>query len=755
MTSRNIFIISVILILLSSFLVRNLIKNDKVDFNHDVRPILNERCLACHGGVKKQGGLSFLFIEESYKELESGKRGVVPGKSAKSEVIRRIKSQDKDVQMPPGGDPLSEAEIDILERWIDQGAKYESHWAYVAPIAKTPILQSGVAPSHTMIDHFVTEKLKKNGQSLQEEADRSTLMRRVYLDLIGLPPTFNEAKTFLTDESDNAYESMVDRALSSPHFGERWTSMWLDLARYADSKGYQKDNLRPEIWRYRDWLIDAFNKDMPFDEFTIEQLAGDLLENPTDDQILATAFHRNTMTNDEGGTDDEEYRVAAVIDRVNTTFEVWQGTTIACVQCHSHPYDPILHKEFYNLYAFFNTSADKDDNYDSPTKVLFSPEQKRKRSKILQSVKEYKSKGDTISDEYQETLENFLEIKAGAVQVMQELPPDTTRKTRIFNKGNWLSHGEEVTANTPAFLPSMKEEYADNRLGLAHWLVDGDNPLTARVIVNRFWEQLFGNGIVQSLEDFGTQGFKPSNQDLLDHLALQFSGQMDWSVKQLLKSIVMSKTYKQSSDLNEKMLEEDPNNLLLGRGERYRLSAEVIRDQALAVSGLLNRKVYGPSVMPYQPDGVWNVIRHVDRWRNAQDGDQHRRGIYTFWRRVSPYPSMLTFDAPSREVCVSRRIKTNTPLQALVLMNDPVFTEASDALASRMINEGGRDLRSRISHGYELAMLRKPDQDRLDTLMRFYEEALVMNKEAEDPVLESFEIVANVIFNLDEFLMKS
>ncbi|GLR17995.1 PSD1 and planctomycete cytochrome C domain-containing protein [Portibacter lacus] len=728
MNKKLIIIVGVIgLALFAYFISGN--SGEKVDFNEQVRPILNKNCLGCHGGVKQQSGLSFLFIEEAYEAAKSGKRAIVPGNASKSEMIHRIKSTDPDLMMPPSQEPLTPKEIEILEKWIDQGAKFETHWAYVMPEIEEPL----------NIDAYVEENLVKNGLSFSEEASKETLLRRVSIDLTGLPPTLEETEAFLNDTDPNAYENLVDRLLSSQHYGERWAAMWMDLARYADSQGYQKDRLRKNIWRYRDWLIHAFNQDLPFDEFTIEQLAGDLLPEPTEDQILATAFHRNTMTNDEGGTDDEEYRVAAVIDRLNTTFEVWQGTTMACVQCHSHPYDPIRHKEFYNAYAYFNNSVDSDLSSDVPKKVLFSPAQKAYRASLKKQIE---SISDTLSDEYKAKISEFVSLKAGAVPIMEELKGDSSRVTRVFVRGNWLSHGDTVIADTPDFLPPS--EYSKDRLGFAKWLVDGKNPLTSRVIVNRFWEQIFGNGLVYTLEDFGTQGVKPENQKLLDYLALRFQNEHDWSLKSLLKEIVLSRTYKQSSVVNDELLEKDKYNYLLARGPRYRLTAENIRDQALVASGLFSDKVYGPSVKPHQPDGVWNVIRHVDRWTTSENGDQYRRGLYTFWRRVSPYPSMITFDVPSREVCVSRRIRTNTPLQALVTMNDPVFVEASEALAERMMTEGGTELESQLKYGYKLVLMKEPDDKRLEELVKLYHTS--------DGAMS---LVANVLLNLDEVIMKS
>ncbi|MFT7034374.1 MAG: hypothetical protein ACJA2S_002888 [Cyclobacteriaceae bacterium] len=732
----------------------------EIDFNSQVRPILNNNCLGCHGGVKKQSDLSFLFMEDALLPAKSGKLAIIPGDADGSELIRRVMSLDPEVVMPPEDHRLNEQEVGILKDWIDQGAKSPDHWVYVPsdPNIAPPKVESEWDSNE--IDQFVFAKLQKEGLEPSELAEKTTLIRRLSLDLIGLPPTIDETNQFISDNDPNAYDKLVDRLLESKHFGERWAAVWLDLARYADSKGYQKDKLRKDIWRYRDWVIDAFNKDMPFDQFTIEQLAGDLLPNATDDQILSTAFHRNTMTNDEGGTDDEEFRVAAVIDRLNTSFEIWQGTTIGCVQCHSHPFDPIRHEEFYELYAFFNNTTDHDSGKDSPLRQLYSPDQLNKRNSLEQKLKSFEQSGDTVSSAYQSQLETFLKVKPGMVQVMEEMPADSSRETKVFIRGNWLMHGDVVTPDTPGHLPPMSDDYPKNRLGFAKWLVDGNNPVTARVIVNRFWEQMFGSGLVTTVEDVGTQGQKPSHPELLDWLSNQFANEYKWSVKSLLKTIVLSSTYRQSSKVTPELLEKDPANYLLARGSRYRLSAEAIRDQALVISGLFNPESYGPSVMPFQPDGVWNVIRHVDRWEKDTLGNQHRRALYTFWRRVSPYPSMMTFDAPSRELCVSRRIRTNTPLQALVTLNDPVYVEASEALADRMTQEGGETTASQIEYGFQLALMRPPNEERLKYLLEFYESTKEKYRETNTDAGEEFLErqaminVANVLLNLDEVVMK-
>ena len=748
-----------------SYFTFNASQAHQVDFNRDIRPILNNNCLGCHGGVKKSGGFSMLFKEEAFQENDSGIPAIIPGDPENSELIIRALHTDPEMRMPLDADPLKPEEIKLLSRWIAAGAPWEDHWAFVPVVApEIPSLSWG----NNTLDKFVGQKLREEGLKPSPQADKSTLLRRVSLDLIGLPPTLQAVQSFVEDERPEAYEAYVDSLLKSPAFGERWAAMWMDLARYGDSQGYQKDRAR-NIWRYRDWVIKAFNEDMPFDQFTIEQLAGDLLPNSTQPQQIATAFHRNTMSNDEGGTDDEEFRVAAVIDRINTTFEVWQGLTIGCVQCHSHPYDPIVHKEYYELYAFFNNSADADRSDDFPTLLTFSPRDSVEIVEIKDWLKAHEGKQDMATRVATRKKQRTLRQKYfhASTPVMQELPPDSSRKTHLFERGNWLVHGEEVFPGVPASLSDFPEGAPRNRLGLAQWLVAPENPLTARVIVNRFWEQIFGIGLVETLEDFGSQGNKPANQVLLDHLAHEFVHTHQWHVKALLKDIVMSATYQQRSAVSDQLVQRDPYNRLLARGPRVRLSAEQIRDQALAVSGLLSDKMYGPSVMPPQPEGVWNVIRHVMRWESAKGEDRYRRGLYTYLRRSSPYPSMIAFDGPSREFCVSRRIRTNTPLQALVSLNDTVYMETAQALAKRMQEAPVETLEDQLAYGYSLAMLRPPTSATLKDLHAYTTQSLehyqtqpedvtqlmTMYPDA-DAQLAALTTAANVILNLDEFIVK-
>lgn len=717
------------------------------------------------------GGFSLLFEEEAFDTTESGKPAIIPGRPKASEMYRRIVETNPEIRMPPEGNPLSQREIDLISRWIDQGAKWEKHWAYIPPdtamIAPDP---AEIEWAENTIDAFVWQKLEAVGMEPESEATAPNLLRRVSLDLIGLPPSDQLRRAFL-EEGTMTYEQVVDSLLAAPQFGEHWASMWLDLARYGDSQGYQKDKLRRHIWRYRDWVIDAFNRNLPFDEFTIEQLAGDLLSEPDKNQILATAFHRNTNTNDEGGTDDEEFRLVAVMDRLNTTYEIWQGVTMSCVQCHSHPYDPFRHKEFYTSMAFFNNTLDQDLTSEFPRMRLFSPAQQREKDKVEAYLKAKRAEQDTVSEVFKEKLARFAAIQEGPVPVMEDFHPDSSRITRVFDRGNWLALTDTVEPDVPEVLPALARDTLVNRLDLAQWLVDPGNPLTARVIVNRFWARIFGNGIVRTVEDFGSQGDPPSHPQLLDWLALRFIHDHDWQLKPLLKDMVMSATYRQSGKVTPEKLERDPYNAFLSRGPRVRLSSEQLRDQALHIAGLLSPKMYGPSVMPYQPDGVWDVIRQVARWETSPGDDAYRRGVYTMIRKTSPYPSHLTFDGTSREFCVSRRIRTNTPLQAMVTLNDPVFTEAAARLAVNMAQHGSEPA-EQIQYAYQRALLRPADDYRLRELIDFYEEArthyqqhpelveaLLNDPEATEPKVVEPEVaalvnVANVILNLDELINK-
>ncbi len=758
-------------------------KHEEIDFNEKVRPILNQHCLSCHGGVKKSGGLSFLFEQEVFDSTDSGLPAIVRGDARKSEIINRIKHTDSELRMPPEGARLSKTEIETLEKWINQGAKWGIHWAYKPP--QKGQLPVNKPPKHfsiqNEIDQFAWQTINEQRLYPNPKANKQTLLRRVSLDLIGLPPTIEEIEDFLADNSPNAFEKVVDRLLASPHFGERWASMWMDLARYGDSQGYQKDPYR-SIWMYRDWLIQAFNQNMPFDQFTITQLAGDLLAQPTENQLIATAFHRNTMTNDEGGTDDEEFRVAAVLDRVNTTWEVWQGTTMACVQCHSHPYDPFRHEEFYESYAFFNTSADSDKRDDRPYLLTYPYTQKVKLAKFTSQYPtlpniEPTMDGRTIDSlkaviakmpDKAQWIDSLAFLRKIPTPIMQELPKEATRTAHLFERGNWLVHGQVVYPNLPRSLMAKDNTPTfQNRLDLAKWLVSAENPLTARVIVNRFWAELFGQGMVKTLEDFGTQGALPTHPELLDWLAVHFREDLQWKMKDLLRMMVLSSTYQQSSVTTTTHLKIDPNNNYLARASRVRLSAEQIRDQALAVSGLLSAKMYGPSVMPPQPEGVWQVIRNVLKWRESEGEDRYRRAVYTFWRRSSPYPSFITFDSPSRELCVSRRIRTNTPLQALNTLNDTVYVEAARALGKLMLDFDSNLFAEKLQYGYQRVLGTKANQATINVLMQHYQQYLeyyqqhsalaakmALTNDNRVASLAAFAVIGNILLNTDAFLVR-
>lgn len=651
------------------------------DFQSDVRPIL-QKCLPCHGPDEhsRQANLR-LDSHEGATGRDGGYAGLVPGDSGASRMLARVTAETN--PMPPTGDRLTAAEIDTLTQWIDAGAQYRRHWAFQRPA--TPQLPSVTDKSwpQNPIDHFVLAKLESVGLAASGRADRYTLARRLSLDLTGLPPRLEAVEAFVADRSADAYEKFVATLLDSSAYGERWASVWLDLARYADSMGYEKDTLRT-IWPYRDWVVRALNDNMPFDEFTVQQLAGDLLPEPTDDQLVATGFHRNTMTNTEGGTDDEEFRDAAVKDRVATTGQVWMGLTVGCAQCHSHKYDPISHGEYYSLYAFFNQTADADKDDDSPK----------------------------------------LEVSEGVTTpVLRELAATDQRETFVHKSGNFRNLGERVMAGVPTAFHPLPEGAPANRLGLAQWLTSDENPLTARVTVNRLWARLFGKGIVATEEDFGIQGEPPTHPQLLDWLATEFV-RSGWDVKAMLTTLVTSATYQQTSDVTPDRLEADPDNSLLSRGPRFRLSAEMLRDQALAASGLLSAKMGGPPVMPWQPDGIWQVVYSSKQWETSPGEDRYRRALYTLWRRTSPYPSMTTFDAPSGETCTIRRIRTNTPLQALVTLNDPTLMEAAQHLAGRSSQVGGSSASERLDHIFRSVLSRPPSEREIDRLLELRDSAV-------------------------------
>ncbi|MGE5056468.1 MAG: PSD1 and planctomycete cytochrome C domain-containing protein [Acidobacteriota bacterium] len=991
----------------------------EVHFSRDIRPILNQNCMPCHGGVRQKNGVSFLFREEALGTGKSGKRTIVPGRPDESELIARVTSSDPEARMPYHAAPLSPQQIEVLRRWIKQGAKWEDHWAFVAPKRQSlPVVRESEWPRQP-IDKFVLARLEKEGLSPSPEADKSALLRRVSLDLTGLPPTPEEQASFLADSSDNAYEKQVERLLSSPHYGERWASMWLDLARYADTKGYEKDAERPGVWPYRDWVIDAFNRNLPYDQFVIKQLAGDLLPDATFEDRIATSFHRQTPVNDEGGTDDEEFRTVAVMDRSATTWSVLNGLTMNCVQCHSHPYDPIRHVEYYKSLAFFNNTQDADLPEDTPIlrvpteksrypeaarlqqelaklesalvsrgrqleqqcqwspiqitsakanaalaaqweaaeserkladlkRQKLSPKKENEQRKYLrqtsadarkrahaesgketplaisegdlqagseisgQQTFEFTAKVDApiltalriqVSPESSEAArhtpelgfivdridawvigergqrtkivfrylipdsesameravsaaveskreltddpgaigfqvvpnlfhrrwvvgvlaeplrlargsrielhltqtqqiddkpalirrahlsvsgdESWRKLASGTnwtkelgqltnltrrlkkiptvpLPVMAEQPDYDQRTTLEFERGNFLTKvGPPLVPDVPGIFPRLPDGAPRDRLTLAKWFFAPGQPLTARTAVNRYWEQLFGTGIVETLENFGSVGEEPSHPELLDWLALHFQNELHWDMKGLLRELVTSATYRQSAKTSPNLLERDPHNRLLARGPQQRLPAEMVRDQALLASGLLSDKMGGPPVMPPQPEGVWNSVYNDSKWKDATGPDRYRRAIYTYIKRTSGYPSFLTFDASDHDTSLARRIPTNTPLQALVTLNDPVYYEAAEAMAERMIARQAK-VDARIRYGARLVLSRDLTEQEFTALNALYQKTLatpiltrvLTSERGSSKDLNAMTAVASVLINLDASLTR-
>jgi hypothetical protein len=764
-------------------------------FTRDIKGILSNRCVRCHGpdAESRHGGGDEGLRLDTFAGATAdlgGHAAIVPGSPDESEIIARITSDDPDLVMPPpdAGERLPAKQVDLLKRWIATGATYEPHWAYVTP--KRPVLPAvkNTAWPKNDIDRFILARLEAEGLAPQPEADRATLARRLSLDLTGLPLSPEEIDAFVADRSPDAVEKLVDRLLAHDGYGEHMARQWLDLARYADSAGYADDPPRT-IWGWRDWVVRAFDANMPFDEFTLRQIAGDLLPSATLDDKVATGFHRNTLTNSEGGTIDEEFRTVAIVDRVNTTMSTWMGTTIACCQCHDHKYDPLSQHEYFGLYAILNNTADTDRKDETPVvRIPWEPIDAR-RAAVEQEIVEIErqipppAKGVTEPPEFRPVrdLVNGLRKKLEAeppasVPVLEELAGDKRRVTKLQHRGNWQDLGPVVAESVPAVFPSP--EVTDggrlDRMVLAKWLVDRRNPLTSRVVVNRLWERLFGIGIVSTSEEFGSQGDLPSHPELLDWLAYELVDR-GWDTKAIMRLVVTSAAYRQTSRATPELVARDPENRLVACGPRVRLSAEVIRDQALAAAGLLSRKKGGPSVHPPQPNvGLSAAFGGGIDWKTSAGEDRYRRALYTTWRRSNPYPSMATFDAPSREVCTVRRPRTNTPLQALVTLNDPVYVEAAQALARRMVREGGSTDPERAVRGFRLVLARQPSPAESERLVRLHDQTLAgfkndpdnAKKMATDPLgpvpadlaiglddLAAWTVVANVILNLDETFM--
>ncbi len=737
-----------------------------VDYNYDIKPILSDKCFACHGpdNNTREGGLRLDTEEGAYSALAESpdKHAIVPGKPNISEAFLRITSDDESILMPPISSnlPLSNYEINLIERWIKQGAEYKPHWAFTPPTMPEVPEQNKIKWGDNDIDKFVLDKMLKAGFEPSPQADKNRLLRRVSLDLTGLPPEEKVMERFLKDTSVSAYDRLIDELMASPAYGEQMALHWMDVARYADSYGYQDDDIRTQ-WPWRDWVIHSFNKNMPYDQFVTWQLAGDLLPNPTKEQILATAFNRNHKITEEGGVVEEEYRVAYALDKTNTYAKGILGITMECAQCHDHKYDPFTQKNYYGMFAFFNNSLEK-----GLEGLVNSGPSKTPRL--------------TLTQEDLKGILNFINQRDddGEVTVSVMGERDSIRPTYILDRGSYDTPKERVYPQTPeAVLPFDSVKYTSNRLGLARWTFSDKNPLTSRVFVNQMWAMIFGRGLVASVADFGNQGDLPSHPELLDWLALDFQ-KNGWNVKRLMKQLVTSATYKQSSQITEKHLEEDPDNIYLARAKRLRLPAQMIRDQVLATSGLLNRSIGGPSIKPYQPDGIWEVSSSgrgaLAQYIQDHGENLYRRGLYVFFKLTLPPPNMLIFDASNRDACEVQRNRTNTPLQALVMMNDPAILEASRVFSSRLISESPNKTHSDyIKKAFKRVLCRDATERELNLLDQYYveelerftkkkEEAKAFLNVGEAPIdqkipkekLAALMSVVHAIYNLEESLTK-
>ena len=794
-----------------------------VDYLRDIKPILTQQCVRCHGADDPKSG----FRADTAEALrEGGDSGIAPLKARAGEdslFMQVVRGVHEDIPRMPYKKPeLDEAQLALLQAWVAAGApapddeepgKFE-HWAFRPPArVAAPAVKRTDWPRNP-IDAFILARLEEDHIAPSPEADRLALLRRVSLDVIGLPPTPAEIDAFRQDRRPDAYERLVDRLLASPHFGERWARPWLDVARYADSNGYSIDAPR-QIWKYRDWVVAALNRDLPFDQFVIEQLAGDLLPNPTVAQKIATGFNRNTQINQEGGIDLEQFRIEAVLDRVNTLGTALLGLTVGCAQCHDHKFDPISHREYYQFFAFFNNADEPElpvaspeeisKAKDSDTKVAayiaaipakdatilekslnwernLTPAQRQAQSEPVRQV------FDTPLDQRKEMhrqllLAAFVEQDAGnktyqvAIAKLRGAKPKITttmvmqeraksRETTMFIKGDFTRRGDVVSPGTLTALQPMEAAVkAPTRLDLARWISSSENPLAARVIVNRVWQQYFGKGLVETDNDFGTQGLSPSHPELLDWLATELMAKK-WSVKSLHRLIVTSATYRQTSRVRPELAVADANNKLLARQARLRLDAEIVRDTMLAASGLLSPKIGGPSVNPPQPDGVMSLGQVKRVWTVSSGNDRYRRGMYTFFYRATPHPALTVFDAPDGFSSCTRRIRSNTPLQALTLLNDQAFVEFAQALATRVLKEAPKDEVKRIEHAFRLCLTRKPSAAEVTRLSELLvaqtkhftsapEEAKALTgQENPDSERAAWTIVARVLLNLDETITR-
>jgi hypothetical protein len=741
----------------------NLEAGEQISYNFHIRPILSDNCFACHGpdANKREAGLRLDIAENAYDALKEnpGKFGITPHKIDQSEVYHRITSGDPNEMMPPPESnlKLTEEDIELIKKWIQQGAVYEPHWAFVTPKkSELPKVSHGKWPNNE-IDNFIWAKMNKHKLKPNEQAEKSELLKRASLDITGLPPSLDLIEKFNKDNSPDAYEKMVDYLLNQPTYGEKMAVLWMDISRYSDSYGYQDDNIRTQ-WPYRDWVIHAFNKNLPYDQFITWQLAGDMLPNATKEQILATAFNRNHKYTEEGGVIDEEYRVEYVLDKTNTFSKGIIGLTMECAQCHDHKYDPISQQNFYELFAFFNNTPEKGYEGDvSQSKPAKTPILWIEREDIDELL----------------TFINHRDTSKIMVSVMDEL--ETDRTTYILARGVYDARTVPVRPNTPETVFSFDEKHPKTRLGLAKWTTDKNNPLTSRVFINLIWQEIFGKGIVKSTGDFGMQGDLPSHPELLDWLAVDFM-ENGWDIKRLIKQIMTSATYMQSSKVDDKKLRIDPENIYLSRSPRLRLPAENIRDLVLASSGLLVEEIGGPSVKPYQPDGLWEAATsgRGELKTYVQDkGDKlYRRGLYTFIKLTSPPPASIIFDGSNRDQCEVNRGRTNTPLQALVMLNDPLVLEASRVLAVNL-NEKYTDSKEAIEEAFIRILSRSPKSKELDILYIYFQEELrlfatdenkgiALVKTGEFPIAEekitpkvaALTQVITALYNLEEAITK-
>ena len=736
-----------------------------VSFNFHIRPILSDKCFKCHGPdpSHREAGLRLDIADSAYAPLRNtkGAFAIVPGKPELSELLKRISSTDSTIVMPTPEShlgALSEHEVALFRKWIKQGAKYEPHWAFIAPV-KVPLPEvKNKDWVKNEIDRFILSKLEEKGLDANEEADKERLLKRVSFDLTGLPPSIEMTDRFVADKSDAAYEKMVDALLQLPQYGEKMAVHWMDVARYADSYGYQDDNIRTQ-WPWRDWVIHAFNKNMPYDQFISWQLAGDMLPNATKENILATGFFRNHKYTEEGGVIEEEYRIEYLIDKTKTFTKGILGITIECAQCHDHKYDPFSQKDYYSLLAFFNNTKEKGFEGDVGTS-------KPAKNPVL-----------TITAEDRKHLLSYINAKdtnALTVSVMGER--DTLRKTYLLNRGVYDQPADEVKPTAVrAVMKFDTVKFSRNRIGLAKWTVDKNNPLTARVFVNQIWQELFGKGLVKTSGDFGMQGELPSHPELLDWLAVDFM-ENGWDIKRLIKQIVTSATYRQAGKVTDKHLKKDPENTYLARSPRQRLKAEFVRDMYLASSGLLIKTIGGASVKPYQPKGIWEAASSgrgvLATYRQDHNDALYRRGLYNFIKLTVPPPNMMMFDASNRDQCEVKRLKTNTPLQALIMMNDPAVLEASRVLAQQLVSEQST-AEEKINKAFRLIICRQPSVTEKKILKEYYDEQLqlfqqnklnaaVTIKVGEYPVNKQVDVklvaatmkTINTIYNMEEAIVK-